>query len=48
VARQTAIERWQQLVRIVDASGDDYLYPGAMFLPIELSREARDALLRTP
>ncbi len=28
------------LVRVVDESGEDYLYPASFFLPIELSREA--------
>jgi hypothetical protein len=33
------------LIRIVDESGEDYLFPREMFLPVELSREVRDALL---
>lgn len=32
-------------LRIVDESGEDYLYPESFFLPIELSREMREALL---
>jgi len=28
------------LVRIVDESGEDYLYPEALFVPIEVPREA--------
>jgi hypothetical protein len=32
-------------VRIVDESGEDYLYPESFFLPIELSQEMREALL---
>ena len=27
------------LMRIVDESGEDYLYPSAFFLPVELPRE---------
>ncbi len=34
----------QGLVRIIDESGEDYLYPRELFVPIELSREVRDAL----
>ena len=32
------------LVRIVDESGEDYLYPRDCFLPIELSTALRKAL----
>ena len=32
------------LVRIVDESGEDYLYPAAYFVPIVLSRELTEAL----
>ncbi len=32
------------LLRIVDESGDDYLYPRELFIPIELSQEVREAL----
>jgi len=28
------------LVRVIDESGEDYLYPAAYFLPIELPRNA--------
>lgn len=31
-------------LRIVDESGEDYLYPDSFFLPIELSQEMREAL----
>jgi hypothetical protein len=33
-------------VRIVDESGEDYLYPQKYFLPIELSQALGRALLR--
>jgi hypothetical protein len=33
------------LVRVIDESGEDYLFPKALFLPVELSGEARAALL---
>jgi hypothetical protein len=32
-------------LRIIDESGEDYLYPEAYFIPIVLPREAKDALL---
>lgn len=32
-------------VRIVDESGEDYLYPAAFFAPIKLSRPLRKAVL---
>jgi hypothetical protein len=32
-------------VRIVDETGEDYLYPAKLFVPIELPREAEKALL---
>lgn len=31
-------------VRIVDESGEDYLYPESYFIPIELPRKVQDAL----
>ncbi len=33
-------------VRIVDESGEDYLYPAAYFMPIDLPRAVQAALLR--
>jgi hypothetical protein len=36
----------QNLIRVIDESGQDYLFPRDLFLPIELSAEARDAILR--
>jgi hypothetical protein len=35
----------QNLIRVIDESGEDYLFPRELFLPIELSAEARDAIL---
>jgi len=32
-------------VRIVDESGEDYLYPESFFVPVSLSSEAQQALL---
>ena len=31
-------------IRIIDESGEDYLYPQSYFIIIELPREAQDAL----
>ena len=31
-------------VRVVDESGEDYLYPADRFIPVELPREAEQAL----
>ena len=33
-------------IRVVDESGEDYLYPAAFFLMIELPLEVRSALLQ--
>jgi hypothetical protein len=32
-------------VRIIDDSGDDYLYPSSFFAPVRLSMQARDNIL---
>ncbi|MCS6903478.1 MAG: hypothetical protein NZO41_04305 [Candidatus Bipolaricaulota bacterium] len=34
-------------VRVVDESGEDYLYPAEWFVPIELPREVERSLLKT-
>jgi hypothetical protein len=34
----------RNLVRVVDESGEDYLYPAELFVPIELPQAARRAL----
>lgn len=34
-------------LRIVDESGEDYLYPAKWFVPVELSRRVKTLLLRT-
>lgn len=31
-------------IRVIDESGEDYLYPSEYFLPIELSRTVENAL----
>jgi hypothetical protein len=33
------------LLRVVDESGEDYLYPEAFFVPIELPKAAEKALV---
>lgn len=32
-------------VRVIDESGEDYLYPTDFFVPVEVSKEAERALL---
>jgi hypothetical protein len=32
-------------IRVVDESGEDYLYPASYFFPVELPRAAEEALL---
>ena len=34
-----------KLVRVVDESGEDYLYPESFFAPVELPRAVEEALL---
>jgi len=34
------------LIRVVDESGEDYLYPADQFAPVRLPRAAQDALLK--
>jgi hypothetical protein len=33
-----------ELIRVVDESGEDYLYPKACFVPLRLPRNVREAL----
>ena len=33
------------LVRVIDESGDDYLYPDSYFLPVDLPQALKEALL---
>jgi hypothetical protein len=35
-----------QYLRIIDESGEDYLYPAAYFVPIDLPQGIREALLK--
>jgi hypothetical protein len=35
------------LLRVIDESGEDYLFPARLFAPIELPAEARPAFART-
>ena len=37
----------QSLVRVVDESGEDYLYPGELFAPIDVTRETAAELSRS-
>jgi hypothetical protein len=36
----------RDLVRVIDESGKDYLYPARFFVPIEVPREAEKAFSR--
>ena len=36
----------QQYLRIIDESGEDYLYPAAYFVPIDLPQFVQEALLK--
>ncbi|MBA3314110.1 MAG: hypothetical protein M3552_12925 [Planctomycetota bacterium] len=31
-------------IRVIDESGEDYLYPSEFFMPVALSRSAKDVL----
>lgn len=42
--RDQAAEKHSQ-IRVVDESGDDYLYPKSFFRPIELSQTVKKAVL---
>jgi hypothetical protein len=44
VISDTSAER-QQLVKIIDESGEEYLYPQSFFLPIELPKSLEKAVL---
>jgi hypothetical protein len=35
-----------QLVRVVDESGEDYLYPAALFAPVDLPSAVKKAFLQ--
>ncbi len=32
-------------IRVIDESGEDYLYPGSYFVPVDLTQEAERSLL---
>ena len=34
-----------QMIRVIDESGEDYLYPSRYFIPIELSESLQQALV---
>ena len=36
----------ENYLRIIDESGEDYLYPADYFFPVEISTELRETLLR--
>jgi hypothetical protein len=43
---EDAAARVRGLVRIIDESGEDYLYPARFFVPIEVPREAAKAFAK--
>ena len=45
VVRPDAAAKREGYLRVVDASGEDYLYPESNFVLVDLPAEARDALL---
>ena len=40
VALKDARAQQQQFVRVIDETGEDYLYPAALFIPIQIPHEA--------
>jgi hypothetical protein len=47
VVLRDAIAEKRGLWRIIDESGDDYLYPKTLFRPIELPQAVKKAVLAT-
>ncbi len=43
---QDAKAAQHKLVRVIDESGEDYLYPERFFVPIELPQAAEDAFVQ--
>lgn len=35
-------------IRVVDESGEDYLYPASRFVPIDVPQPVEESLLRSP
>jgi hypothetical protein len=46
VLEDASAER-HSLLRVLDDSGEDYLFPAALFVPIELPAKARPAFVRS-
>ena len=42
--RQDLAAQQRGLLRVVDESGEDYLYPAALFIAVELPQSTRSAL----
>ena len=36
----------QEMVRVIDESGEDYLFPSEYFVPVELPKVVKDAMMR--
>ena len=46
ILRTEKIEREMGLLRVVDESGEDYLYKADQFVDVKLPRAAREAVLK--
>ena len=46
IARPDAIALKHGQVRVIDESGEDYLYPEILFLPITVPQSVRKAILK--
>ncbi len=47
LVRSDAAAKREGYLRVVDLSGEDYLYPESYFVIVELPEQAREALLAT-
>ena len=47
LVRSDAAAKSEGYLRIVDASGEDYLYPESNFVLVDLPEQAKEALLAT-
>jgi hypothetical protein len=44
VALKDTRAQQQQYVRVIDETGEDYLYPAALFVPIQIPQEATQVM----
>jgi hypothetical protein len=38
---------WHNLIRVIDESGEDYLFSASCFVPVKLPQEVKSAILAT-